>query len=89
MSAAFFIDLSKTLDFLNHELLIARLEAYGFDFQSLTYIFSCLSNRKQTTKVNKIFRAWSVITSGVPHGSILGILGIPLIITRTKSRENL
>ena len=37
---------------VNHELLIAKLEAYGFDNKPLTYILSYLTDRKQTTKVN-------------------------------------
>ena len=45
-------DLSKAFDCLNHELLIAKLEAYGFDNESLEYVYSYLSNRKQRTKIN-------------------------------------
>ena len=33
-------DLSKAFDCISHELLIAKLEAYGFDIESLNYIFS-------------------------------------------------
>ena len=67
-------DLSKAFDCLDHELLMAKLESYGFDFQSLAYIYIYLSHRKQRTKVNKTFSAWSDIKSGVPQGSILGPL---------------
>ena len=55
-------------------MLIAKLEAYGFDHESLLYIFSYLSDRKQRTKINNSFSSWSDIKSGVPHGSILGPL---------------
>ena len=67
-------DLSKGFDCLNHELLIAKLEAYGFDHSSLAYIYSYLSNRKQRTKVNNSFSKWASITSGIPQGSIIGPL---------------
>ena len=59
---------------LNHELLIAKLEAYGFDIPSLRCIYSYLSNRKQRTKVNNSFSEWCNILFGVPKGSILGPL---------------
>ena len=71
---ALLTDLSKAFDCLNHELLIAKLEAYGFDHDSLLYIYSYLSNRKQRTKINNYFSSWADIVSGVPQGSILGPL---------------
>ena len=67
-------DLSKAFDCLNHELLIAKLEAYGFDYLALDYIFSYLSHRRQRTKVNNYFSTWSNIKSGIPQGSIIGPL---------------
>ena len=45
-------DLSKALDCLPHELLIAKLDAYGFDKSSLKLMHSYLSNRKQRVKIN-------------------------------------
>ena len=39
-AAAILTDLSKAFDCLNHELIIAKLEAYGFGKNSLTYIYS-------------------------------------------------
>ena len=34
-------------DTINHDLLIAKLDAYGFDIASLKLIRSCLTNRFQ------------------------------------------
>ena len=73
-AGALLTDLSKAFDCLNHELLIAKLEAYGFDLGSLTYIHSYLSERKHRTKVNSSYSEWADIKSGVPQGSILGPL---------------
>ena len=67
-------DLSKAFGCLNHELLIAKLEAYGFDHVSLLLILNYLSGRKDRTNVNNYYSGWSSITSGVPEGSILGPL---------------
>ena len=73
-AGALLTDLSKAFDCLNHELLIAKLEAYGFDKSSLDYTYSYLSDRKQRTKVNSSFSEWCNILFGVPQGSILGPL---------------
>ena len=40
IAGALLTDLSKAFDCINHELLIAKLEAYGFDIVSLRYIYS-------------------------------------------------
>ena len=72
LAGALLTDLSKAFDCLNHELLIAKLEAYGFENKSLTYILSYLTDRKQRTKVNASFSTWAPIKSGARQGSILG-----------------
>ena len=74
LAGALLTDLSKAFDCLNHELLISKLEAYGFDHTSLEFIYSYLLNRKQRTKINNSFSSWADITSGIPQGSILGPL---------------
>ncbi len=72
IAGALLTDLSKAFDCLNHELLIAKMEAYGFDRKSLLLIASYLSNRKHRTKVNNSFSTWRDILSGIPQGSNLG-----------------
>ena len=77
---AIFIDLSKTFDTLNHDLLIARLGANGFGTDALSYIKSYLTNRKQRVRVNKTFSQWQRITAGVTQGSILGPLLLKIFL---------
>ena len=50
-SCALFTDLSKAFDCLCHELLIAKLDAYGFDKKALKLVNSYLSNRKKRVKI--------------------------------------
>ena len=64
------MDLSKAFDTINHDLLIAKLHAYGFSKESLK-IISYLSNRWQRTEVNLSFSSWSELILGVPRGSVL------------------
>ena len=73
-AAAMLMDLSKAFDSLNHELLIAKLHAYGFSKDALKLMFSYLNSRWQRTKVNQSFSSWSELLLGVPQGSVLGPL---------------
>ena len=68
------MDLSKAVDTLNYDLLIAKLHAYEFDYSALKLIKSYLSNRRQRTKINTSFSSWSELITGVPQGSVLGPL---------------
>ena len=72
--AAVFMDLSKAFDTLNHNLLIAKLGAYGFTNDALKFMKSYLSDRYQRVRVNNSYSTWAKITTGVPQGSILGPL---------------
>ena len=49
---ALLTDLLKAFDCLLHELLIAKLDAYGFDKNSLKLIHGYLPHRKQRVKIN-------------------------------------
>ena len=66
------MDLSKAFDCLPHDLLIAKLHAYGFGKNSLTFILSYLSNRKQRVRIGSSISEWLEVIFGVPQGSILG-----------------
>ena len=65
------MDLSKAYDCLPHDLLIAKLEAYGLGNGSLNLLLDYLSFRKQRTKVGSTYIKWSNIRRGIPRGSIL------------------
>ena len=71
-AGAVLMDLSKAFDTINHELLIAKLYAYGFSKDALKLINSYMSDRWQRTKINNTFSSWSALLKGVPQGSVLG-----------------
>ena len=43
---AVLMGLSKAFDCIPHDLLIAKLNAYGFDRKSLVFFYSCLKRGK-------------------------------------------
>jgi hypothetical protein len=67
-----FIDLSKAFDTLNHEILIKKLNLYGFRGNVLSLFNSYLSNRKQYVLHQNFKSSFQLINCGVPQGSILG-----------------
>ena len=73
-SGVVLIDLSKAFDTINHELLMAKLHAYGFNKESLELILDYLSNRWQRTKICDNFSSWAELLQVVPLGSVLGPL---------------
>ena len=68
------MDLSKAFDTINHSLLLAKLDAYGFSRTSLKLMQSYLCNRQQRISINGSFSDWIELMAGVPQGSILGPL---------------
>ena len=73
-AGAVLTDLSKAFDCLNHNLLIAKLEAYGFHISALRFVYNYLKERKQRTKVDDSYSSWKELKYGIPQGTILGPL---------------
>ena len=70
--SALLTDLSKVFNCLSHDLLLAKLNAYGFSLPALRLVQSYLSNRKQRTNITSEFSSWEEVLFGVSQESILG-----------------
>ena len=67
---ALFMDLSEVFDTINHDLLLAKLKAYGFSKGALTLMFSYLRNRKQKVVISNSASTTQIVIAGVPQSSI-------------------
>ena len=79
-SACFFLDLRIAFDTVNHNLLIRKLEHYGFRGQCSGYLKSYYENRKQYVHVDGCSSSLKSVVYGVPQGSILGPVCFSLYI---------
>ena len=75
-----FMDLSKAFDTINHDLLLAKLKAYGFSTNALDLMCSYLKNRKQSVQINNNFSSAKNVYASIFQGSIDGPLLFNLFI---------
>jgi hypothetical protein len=73
-----FFDLQKPSDYVNHDILISKLEFYGITGVIFQLIKTYLQGRYQRVVLNNNYFSsiseWGKITHGVSQGSILGSL---------------
>ena len=55
---ALLTNLPKTFDCLDHQLLIAKLNAHGFVLPALKLVHHSLSQRKKRSKANHAYSIW-------------------------------
>ena len=68
------MDLSKAFNTINYEILLYKLQFYGFNASSLNWIKNYLDNRKHYVQIENSKSDILPILLGLPQGSILGPL---------------
>ena len=75
-----FLDFRKAFDTVNHEILLNKLTHYGIRGQAVDWFQLFLSHRVQYTLVSGFDSDPSLVTHGVPQGSVLGPLLFIIVI---------
>ena len=69
-----YLDYKKTFDSVPHKRLVTKLEGYGIKGSLLLWLKKFLKQRQQRVVINGNLSKWTDVLSGIPQGSILGLI---------------
>jgi len=71
-------DMAKAFDYVNYEILLAKLHFCGIQGVPTLWFKSCLTNRREKVEIKSpnvtqnFFSDWGTLKRVVPQGSVLG-----------------
>ena len=65
-------DINKCFDTIDHEIILKKMEYYGFQTHTIEWFKSYLLNRPQFVSCHNELSSKSTLETGLPQGSVLG-----------------